>query len=277
MCRLYGFRATELTKVECTLAYAQNNLLHQSRGDLRGETHPDGWGIAHYEDGVPSVERRATAAYETLDFSRVAERTYARTVVAHVRRATVGRGSLVNTHPFVVGRWSFAHNGTVRGFDVVGPRMAREVPPDLLARRRGITDSELAFLWLLGRLRDGGASLDDALSAEYVAEVLARGVCVLEGYCRDAGADRPAQLNFVLTDGHVLCASRWRHSLYLLMRHGVQDCEICGIPHVRHHEGADYRAAVIASEPITHEAWEAVHEGTVVALDDDVQAETYPI
>ena len=36
MCRLYGFRANEPTKVECTLVHAQNALIVQSREDLAG-------------------------------------------------------------------------------------------------------------------------------------------------------------------------------------------------------------------------------------------------
>ena len=63
MCRLYGFRGNEPTKVECSLVYAQNALLAQSTGDERGEAHLDGWGIAVYEDGWPEVERRDTAAH----------------------------------------------------------------------------------------------------------------------------------------------------------------------------------------------------------------------
>lgn len=34
MCRLYGFRANEATKVECALVLAQNSLLAQSRADM---------------------------------------------------------------------------------------------------------------------------------------------------------------------------------------------------------------------------------------------------
>jgi predicted glutamine amidotransferase len=53
MCRLYGFRANEPTKVECTLVYAQNALMVQSREDLTGRGNAHGWGIATYEDHCP--------------------------------------------------------------------------------------------------------------------------------------------------------------------------------------------------------------------------------
>ncbi len=68
------------------------------------------------------------------------------------------------------------------------------------------------------------------------------------------------RLNFLLTDGRALFVSRWNRSLYWVERLGVHDCEICGTPHI-HHEGADdYRAVVVASEPITDEPWRPLPE-----------------
>jgi predicted glutamine amidotransferase len=116
MCRHYGFRANEQTKVECTLVHAQNALLTRSRSDLRGKTHTDGWGIAFYDQERPEVERRATAAFDDVHFNAIAVRLYAKTVVAHVRKSTIGGPSLANTHPFVYESWSISHNGTESGF-----------------------------------------------------------------------------------------------------------------------------------------------------------------
>ena len=70
MCRLYGFRANEPTKVECTLVHAQNALLLQSQSDQRGKSHPDGWGISAYQGERPWCERHALAAYEDAPFQR---------------------------------------------------------------------------------------------------------------------------------------------------------------------------------------------------------------
>ncbi|HEY5598278.1 MAG TPA: class II glutamine amidotransferase, partial [Kiloniellales bacterium] len=123
MCRLYGFRANEPTRVECSLVYAQNALMAQSRKDLEGQTHGHGWGVAEHPDGgVPFVEKQAWAAYHGEQFKKTAARVYSKTVIAHVRRATVGPPGLENTHPFVHGAWLFAHNGTVPNFARVRER-----------------------------------------------------------------------------------------------------------------------------------------------------------
>ena len=66
MCRLYGFRASEATKVECSLIHAQNALLLQSRSDMMGREHADGWGLASYRNSEISLEHRDTAAFEDV-------------------------------------------------------------------------------------------------------------------------------------------------------------------------------------------------------------------
>ncbi len=129
MCRLYGFRASEPTKVECSLVHAQNALMEQSRMDLEGLTHGHGWGVAERPDGVPFVEKQAWATYHGEHFKKTAARIYAKTVIAHVRRATVGPPGIENTHPFVHGVWLFAHNGTVPNFDQVRVRLLDELDP----------------------------------------------------------------------------------------------------------------------------------------------------
>ena len=129
MCRLYGFRASEPTRVECSLVHAQNALMEQSRLDQEGLTHGHGWGVAEHPDGVPLVERQAWAAYHGEHFKKTAARIYSKTVIAHVRRATVGSPGIENTHPFVHGVWLFAHNGTVPNFGQVRHRLLEVLDP----------------------------------------------------------------------------------------------------------------------------------------------------
>ena len=145
MCRLYGFISNEPTKVDCSLVYSQNALMQQSRVDQVGLDHTDGWGIGTYRDGRPQVRKKMTAAYEDLLFSTAAEKAYSTAIVAHVRRATVGANSLENTHPFVHGLWTFAHNGTVAGFDRLRLELESETDPELQKFRLGKTDSEQYF------------------------------------------------------------------------------------------------------------------------------------
>ncbi len=106
MCRLYRLQANEPTRVECSLVEAQNALMVQSRRDREGLVHGHGWGIADHSGGLPSVEKQASASRHGEHFRKAAARIYATTVVAHVRRATVGPPTIENAHPFAP--WTLA-------------------------------------------------------------------------------------------------------------------------------------------------------------------------
>ncbi len=266
MCRLYGFISNEATKVDCSLVFAQNALMQQSRVDESGRDHTDGWGIVTYSDGWPEIQKKTTAAYDDLLFSSTAEKVYSTAIIAHVRRATVGRNSIYNTHPFISGRWTFAHNGTLSGFDTIGPELDLETNPDLQAQRKGETDSEQYFLWLLSHMQEHGIEEIGKDNTNGLVEILEESVTQLADRCQSAAPDKIPRLNFLLTDGTTLVACRWNHTLYMIQRQGIYDCEICGIPHIHHNETVEHRAVAISSEPVTHERWVEVANQSVVLL-----------
>lgn len=253
MCRLYGFLATEETKVECTLVHAQNALMAQSRSDMGGTSHSHGWGVATFGDKGPEIERQAWAAYHGEHFERAAARAYATLVLAHVRRATVGGTDLHNTHPFVEGRWTFAHNGTIPGF----AEMREELRARLSSRHRdaikGVTDSEHVFRLFLTRADEGAIDPDgDMIGA------LRAVAGEITDLAEQAAPDKRLGLNMMITDGERLFGTRLNRGLCFVDRMGVYDCEICGFPHIHHDPNRDYRAIVVASEPLTHEDWSEI-------------------
>ncbi len=143
MCELLGLNAN----VPTDICFSFSGLMQ--RGGRTGP-HSDGWGIAFY-DGNGC---RAFHDPEASASSKIAEllRNYSiksRIVVSHIRRATHGRVCLENTHPFIRelwGRnWSFAHNGKLKG--VKRLKLDFYLPV-------GTTDSEHAFCWILGQLRE---------------------------------------------------------------------------------------------------------------------------
>ena len=281
MCRLYGYFSEQPTRVECGLVCAQNSLMNQSEHDKRGLPNPDGWGVAYFSNGVPHVKKRVLSAARDEQYRVTADEIYTRSLVAHVRSATVGGVRIENVHPFFVGRWVFAHNGTVPGFDAIEHRFAEDTPGWLLAERRGSTDSEMCFVWLLGRLERAhpGATLLGAPSS-VVAAVLRHGVRQILSWCGETRPDINPSLNFVLTDGQMLLAARCGRTLYSLEREDLHACELCGSCHcpvcsVRdehsHGDRVSCRAIVVASEPITTERWREIDEGVVLCVDDRLQ------
>jgi len=81
-------------------------------------------------------------------------------------------------------------------------------------------------------------------------------------------------LNVVLTDGATLVASRYHCPLSVLERDRAFVCEVCRECHCHACEGDEPvpdtvhgpRAIVVASEPITREAWTEVPEGSILSV-----------
>lgn len=137
MCRVFGCVAPEPVSIRHELLEAENPMIRQS------EHHDSGWGMAVYEraEGCPpALVRFPEAAYTDTEFERATAMT-GRIFNVHVRRATLGGLTLVNTHPFVLGNYSFGHNGTVIDY----PRL---LEPGV-QRPAGETDSEAIFNYLM--------------------------------------------------------------------------------------------------------------------------------
>ncbi|MGC2409226.1 MAG: class II glutamine amidotransferase [Methyloceanibacter sp.] len=268
MCRLYGLHANEPTRIECSLVRAQNALMEQSRKDLEGLTHGHGWGLAAYPDGVPFVEKQAWAAYHAEHFKKTAARIYSRSVIAHVRRATVGPPGIENTHPFVHGVWLFAHNGTVPNFDQVRECLIEELDPLHRTEIKGSTDSEHVFRYLL--------TLWEHEPERPLVETLRRGLERVIDWCREIDPNRRIGLNVLWTDGERMVGSRLNRSLWYLERAGLVRCEICGQTHVHHSPKQHHRGVEIASEPITNERWLQIPNGTVFSVDPDFRLNVVP-
>jgi len=263
MCRLYALLANEPTKVECSLVYAQNALMEQSRRDSQGRQHADGWGVVCYVElersRIPTTVKHSNAAFDTDHFSRSAEKVYSKAVVAHVRLATVGFTSTLNAHPFTHDEWTFAHNGTIPSFEKLSGKMEANTGERYLNCRLGTTDSEMFFLWLLYQMEANGINADNVAKKEEDARrVISESIAALANDCLEVAPDKESRLNFVMTNGHVLFACRWNNSMHRIVRDGVYDCEICGIPHIHHSPAVNHRAVVVASEPITSEPWSEV-------------------
>jgi glutamine amidotransferase len=248
MCRLFGQHAHPGFDLCAPLCSAENALRFQSH------RHPHGWGIGWYEHALPVLRRGLLPAHADEAFVHAALSARSAVVVAHVRDASIGPVSEDNTHPFRHGRWLFAHNGTVARFDkarTVREAILAELDPDLRAAIRGDTDSERCFLLFLSRLRARGSL--EAATLEQVRLALAEVTDFLVAIA-DPRAEKPSTLNFLVSDGRLLAASRHGKTLHLAADAGAR--------HV----------FVVASERIGPADWADVPEGGFVGTEDGVRA-----
>ena len=206
MWRPYGFRATEPTRPECSLVRAQNALMAQSRKDREGLTHGHGWGGAEHPDGLPFFEKQDWVAYRGERFNKTAARLYFRAAIAHVRRATAGRPSLVNTHPFVHSIWIFAHNGTVPNFERVRERLLPALNEQQRTEIHGTTDSKHVFRYLL--------TLWQHHPERPLMEILRDGVDQIVAWAEEVKAKARISLNVLWTNGNQLVGSRLNRTFW---------------------------------------------------------------
>jgi len=138
MCRLLGMNAGARPVVATFwLLDAPDSLAAQSH------RNPDGSGIGVFgAGGTPQVVKQPIAAWDDIAFATAARELTGTTFVAHVRHASTGGHTLVNTHPFEQRGRLFAHNGVVEGLDRLDARLAELGVTDLV---RGETDSERVF------------------------------------------------------------------------------------------------------------------------------------
>ncbi|RMG12384.1 MAG: class II glutamine amidotransferase [Deltaproteobacteria bacterium] len=267
MCRVFGFRSATESSVHHSLVRARNALTVQSK------QHPDGWGIACYVGDRPELTRGTGAAFVEGSFGRTARMVSSHTVVAHVRKASCGAVRRANSHPFVRGRWVFAHNGDVARWEAVRGAVEAEIDPALLGTLEGETDSERCFLLFLTLLKGRGVDLEGAdLPFDIVASALTDTVARLRALA-DPGAPKPSVLTFVVSNGPVLAAIHSGNTLWY-STHKVRCRErdrcplldaVCERPA---RAGEPVRHLLVASEPLsTENVWYAVPDGAVVGVD----------
>jgi glutamine amidotransferase len=259
VCRLFGFRSDAPARVHHSLVTEKNSLRAQSI------EHQDGWGIAYYDAGeLPEVAHGLGPAHSDPEFGRVSGLLSSHAVLAHVRRASVGRVHLDNAHPFLHGPWAFAHNGTITDFSLHRQALEAEIDPTLRSRLRGETDSERCFYIFMTRLRAVSPATRE-LDSVALASALAQTVRLVAQLTDRA--DLPSSMNFIATDGRLMAATRRHRTLFVSDRRR-------GYSQGAHRlaDGAQLEQLVIASEELTGEGhWHPVPEEWVVATDGEMR------
>jgi glutamine amidotransferase len=254
------------------LLEAENALSTQA------QRHPDGWGIGWFVDDGAHVVKSSTAAHACERFRRASQRLESHTFIVHVRRATVGTVDHLNAHPFRFGRWLFAHNGTIFGFDEclrawMLARTSERFHPLIL----GDTDSEHLFFYLLTALDRAGVDRTGEVlpDAAAVSGVLRSALGVLTTRALDHGTHRPI-INVLMTDGRIFVAHRAGMPLFLsTQKTFCADFDSCAEPSkvcmLGERPNAPVNHLLIASEPIdeTENRWEELADGATVYLQDD--------
>lgn len=220
--------------------------------------HRDGWGIAFYEgkgarcfhDPNPSVDSRIAKLVKEHPIK-------SHVVISHIRQANVGDICLENTHPFqreLWGcTWTFAHNGQLDKalFDkTLG-----------VYRPVGTTDSEYAFCWLLGKIREAFPERPENLAP---VETFIHERCE---ELRELGV-----FNMLLTESNYLFAYCTTKLSWITRRApfgeaSLMDCDMT-VDFMKETTPNDV-VTVVATEPLTdNEVWVALETGQLVTFSE---------
>lgn len=257
MCRLFGMHAgMDRAKATFWLLQAPNSL------SLQSHYEPDGTGIGTFDARARAmVNKQPLTAWQDREFAAEARHLESTTFLAHVRYASTGGHTRVNTHPFEQDNRLFAHNGVLGGLAMLEERLETVGTRELVL---GQTDSERLFALVTAEIRfaDGDVAAGITAAVSWIAQNL------------------PVySLNFILTTATDLWALRYpeTHELYILERPPgpVADAEplVAHSHRIRAHsqELATRRVVIVATEKMTaHPDWRPMEPGELLHVDQDL-------
>lgn len=182
MCELFGLSAARPIEVN---DYLRTFYSHS-------DVHKDGWGLAIFHGGAASVEKEPVMAMKSAYLKeRLRHRITARTMMAHIRLASVGSLAYENCHPFVQQdnrgrRWTLEHNGTV---------FHGEAIDRFFYEQEGTTDSERILLYIIENVNAEQNSFGRALTSAERFELVDKLVC---------GLAEGNKLNLIIYDGELM-------------------------------------------------------------------------
>jgi predicted glutamine amidotransferase len=156
MCRLFGLTAGA-ARVRATfwLLDAPDSL------EVQGRRNVDGSGIGFFDSAdVPVLDKQPEPAYGDEAFIHAAKQTQSSAFVAHVRWATAGGRTALNTHPFAMHGRIMAHNG---GFGELA-RLDEQLGP-YASLVCGDTDSERYFALITQQADAHGGDVGAGIAA----------------------------------------------------------------------------------------------------------------
>jgi len=257
MCELFAVSSDHPT----VLRYQLRTFARHGGGEFRNR---DGWGIVFAQERDAFLFREPAAASESALERLVAKHPPpARLVAAHIRLATAGGALLANTHPFRRTRSGrvlhFAHNGSL-------PNLKRRfAASEAAASCIGDTDSELAFLLLLERLKplepDGTPEQRYAVFREFCAEMREEGTC-----------------NFLFADDELLFAHAHRRRSFVdgvpsgaempgLCLRILKDGDRAWSARGAKMSPTPENCVLLASVPLDKQKWTGLAEGTTLLVE----------
>jgi di- and tripeptidase len=293
MCRLSAFFGAPICAADLVTRPSRSIITqsYDARERISGDSeapawlNADGFGLGWYscdpEDTIPCVYRAARPAWNDGNLGHLAEKIVAPVLFAHVRAASPGMDvSEASCHPYVYGCYMYMHNGGVSDFNALRRVLLPTLKHKIFdwAVNNGSSDSALCFAVFLNLLPDPA----EKSTPDTMRMYLDLAITIIRDAILSTGAPGVSLLNFVVTDGNTLAASRYvvhptepnaeAASLYYTSGNNyVADPDSPADYHMVHVDRRD-TIAIISSEPLTEcrSDWVQVPRNSIVVVTADV-------
>ena len=218
MNRLFGYVGENPIKISYSVVASGIISDDAKTLDKKMKVESDGWGIGFFEGKAPFILKKAVSVSEDERFKNIVEAVSSKLVIAHIRKASVGEKKESNTHPFRFGTWLFAHMGTVADFRKIKPRLKKNLPVSHRKKIKGTPDSEYCFYLFLHYLRRAGSLMKGNIPVSKAESAIKQTVRTIREFNRNLKSTEDSTLNFLITNGQYLLASRVGLPLYYIIR-----------------------------------------------------------
>lgn len=240
----------------------------------------DGFGVGWYNldvDPEPCVFTSIAPAEHNANLARLSKKIQSHLIFGHVRAASPGSPvNDSNCHPFQFGRYIWMHNGCIANWSVIKRPLTALLSSCSFAMIGGTTDSEVAGALFVDQLPNHDP-YSEHTPAE-IEEAMKRTIQIITQmvhsmYIPGTGQSCVSSLNFAVSDGNTVVATRFRDSpveeppsLYYCsvtsMEMVAEEMEI------GHDPTLPPKGVIIASEPLTYQSqnWTLVPKNQLIVV-----------
>lgn len=174
------------------------------------------------------------------------------------------------------------HNGEVAEFTKIKRRLQAAVSDEIFNSVKGNTDSEWAFALFLSKLPDPNAK---SFTYHILKDAMLATIATINEYHEDAGVKEPSLMNFCITDGETVVATRYISSrkdaaASLWFSSGTSFSEYAPGGHYKmFKEDKRENIIMVASEPLTFEKadWMEIKTNNMIVLTPKMNVLLIPI
>jgi len=287
MCRFVAYLGRPII-IDELLVKPTNSLVHQSydAGEMAEPLNGDGFGLGWYAPGIsvrPGLFRSITPAWNNINLLSNAALIQTNCVFAHVRAASEGHVSEVNTHPFNHRRFLMMHNGGIPQFRRIRRQLLSLLSDELFDWIAGQSDSEHVFALLMQNLYELKKSAPE-MTLEHLQKGFQATFDTVQQLKEDMGIGHEVStFNMVATDGDRIIGTRYssdpkRDTRTLYFATGSRFQCIDGESHMLQ-ESTGVQAVLIASERLNDcvDDWKEVPQNHFIAIDADLTVHLSPM